>query len=209
MANIRTLERQGSDILVRMDDGTRLTFYTTGSGLWMPRKGSGGGIIVPPDPGNGTFSWPFDPRPIGEGGTVTSEYGPRTGGAGTFHEGIDMAPAAGTPIPSPGAGVVYTNEFTSAYGNVITIFHGQYKGKDLWTRHAHREQLSGPGVGGAIAKGEIIGTVGETGGAFGAHDHMECHVNNPGGGIVNNLSAGADFRTAINPRQFFATDWAN
>lgn len=204
MANIRKLERSGSDILARMDDGTTLTFWSTGGGLWMPRKGSGGGT-TPPDPGGGgTFSWPFDPRPAAEGGTVYSEYGPREGGAGSFHEGIDMSPAAGTPIPNPGAGVVFTNEFTSAYGNVITIYHGQHKGKDIYIRHAHRETLYGLSPEQPVTKGQIIGTVGETGGAFGPHDHMETHVCEPGSGIVNNLSASATFRTAINPRDFFA-----
>ena len=143
------------------------------------------------------FIWPFDPALY-----VTSEYGPRTGGAGTFHEGIDLAPVEGTPIPASGSGVVESNYDHSAFGNLIIIFHGTIQGKDLRTLYAHRQTLAGPSVGGAVAQGEIIGAVGNTGGSLGAHLHFETHVSEVGAGITWNTANNGGYRTAINPRDF-------
>lgn len=143
------------------------------------------------------FIWPFDPAIY-----VSSEYGPRTGGAGSFHEGIDLAPGSGTPIPASGAGTVESNYYHGAFGNLIILFHGEFGGKWLRTLYAHREALSGPGVGGSVSQGQIIGTVGNTGGSQGAHLHWETHVSEIGAGITWNTQNNGGYRTAINPRDF-------
>jgi murein DD-endopeptidase MepM/ murein hydrolase activator NlpD len=146
------------------------------------------------------FIWPFDPAVY-----VTSEYGPRTGGAGTFHEGIDLAPPYGTPMPAAGAGRVERNDVHPAFGNLIILHHGTFGNVDLRTVYAHRVALSGPPVGGAVAQGDIIGEVGNSGASQGAHLHFETHVSPVGGPLVWNTSANATYRTAINPRDFMAT----
>lgn len=146
------------------------------------------------------FIWPFDPEVY-----TSSEYGPRDLGAGSFHEGIDLAPGSGIPIPASGAGIVEANYYHSAFGNLIIIFHGTIDGKDIRTLYAHRENLSGPAVGQPVAQGQIIGTVGNTGGSFGAHLHWETHVSEIGAGITWNTNNNGGYRTAINPRDFMAT----
>ena len=146
------------------------------------------------------FIWPFDPATY-----VTSEYGPRTGGAGTFHEGIDLAPAAGTPIPASGAGTVEANYYHGNFGNLLILFHGTFEGKDLRTLYAHRETLAGLSVGDSVTQSQVIGTVGNTGESFGAHLHFETHVSEVGAGITWNLNNDGGYRTAINPREFMET----
>jgi murein DD-endopeptidase MepM/ murein hydrolase activator NlpD len=151
------------------------------------------------------FVWPFDPAVY-----VSSEYGPRTGGAGSFHEGIDLAPGAGTPIPCSGDGTVESNYYHSAFGNLAIIFHGMFVNPndnfayDLRTLYAHRETLGGLTVGQPVSQGQIIGTVGNTGGSFGAHLHFETHQSNVGAGITWNTNNNGGYRTAINPRDFMA-----
>lgn len=196
MANIRVIERNGSDLFARMDDGTIIQCYGTGGGMWRPRSGSGGG--TDPGGGDGSFMWPLDPA------SVSSEYGPRDGGAGSFHEGIDLAPGYGTTIQCAGDGVVETDSWHSNFGNLLIVFHGTFDGYDWRTLYAHRIN-SGPGVGVTVTKGQDIGQVGDTGFTFGAHLHHETHRSEIGAGITWNLANDGGYRTAINPRDFYAT----
>jgi murein DD-endopeptidase MepM/ murein hydrolase activator NlpD len=85
---------------------------------------------------------------------------------------------------------------------MMIIFHGTHGGKDLRTLYAHRQTLAGPGPGGAVTKGDNIGSVGNTGASFGAHCHFETHECGVGDGITWNLSDNGGYRTAINPRDF-------
>lgn len=147
------------------------------------------------------FIWPFDPEVY----NVSSEYGPRTGGTGSFHEGIDLDPGESVPIPVAGDGVVESNYYHGNFGNLMIVFHGTIDGKDIRTLYAHREALTGPGVGSTVTQGQIIGTVGNTGVSFGAHLHWETHVSEVGAGITWNTNNNGGYRTAINPRDFMAT----
>ena len=144
-----------------------------------------------------SFIWPFDPDQY-----ASSEYGPRTGGTGTFHEGIDLAPAEGTPIPAAGDGIVEANYYHANFGNLIILFHGTYGDVDLRTLYAHRISLGPFAVNDPVTQGQTIGLVGNTGVSFGAHLHWETHVSAIGSGIVWNTNDDSGYRTAINPRDF-------
>lgn len=124
--------------------------------------GSGGG--------GGAFGWPFDPRPISEGGTVTSEYGPRDG---RMHEGIDFGVPEGTPIPASNAGTVIDNGYGSGTGFYVDLDHGS----GIITRSFHMVVQSDLAIGTVVSKGQTIGLVGNTGNSFGAHLHWETIVN--------------------------------
>lgn len=151
------------------------------------------------------FIWPFDPA-IYE----SSPYGPRTGGAGSFHEGIDLAPAYGTDIPMSGDGIVVENYYHSNFGNMILVFHGTFTGvgstipNDLYTLYPHMISASPFGVGATVTQGTTVGQVGTSGLSFGAHLHWETHECAVGGGIVHNLTDDGGYRTAINPYDFMA-----
>lgn len=141
---------------------------------WLGITNTGEVVKVAPGVGGpgGSLSWPFPPS------TVTSEYGPRESpgeGASTFHEGIDFGAANGTPIPAAGSGLVEFAGFDTdgGYGNYVLINHGN----GIKTRSAHMNATPPVSVGSHVARGQIIGAVGNTGTSFGNHLHFEVEVN--------------------------------
>ena len=105
-----------------------------------------------------------------QSGPVSSEFGWRKdpiNGATKFHKGMDIALPKGTDVPAPEGGrVVFAGE-QSGYGKTVVVDHGQ-----MTTRYAH---LSGINVtaGDSVAPGQLLGKVGATGRATGAHLHVE------------------------------------
>ena len=90
-----------------------------------------------------------------------------------FHAGIDFAADTGTPIYATGDGTVIKAEYNSGgYGKRIIIDHGF----GYQTLYAH---MSSFGVleGSEVKRGQIIGTVGNTGASRGPHLHYEVHKN--------------------------------
>jgi murein DD-endopeptidase MepM/ murein hydrolase activator NlpD len=183
------IQDYGDQMLIIMDDGTKFMAVPTVGGLWYIDD-----LYTPPPPppppdppagGGARFQWPFDPRKAPwaggvPGGTVTSEYGPRNG---RVHQGIDMAPGEGTPIPAAAAGrIVYLDAGNGGFGYHARIDHGG----GLTTVYGHMIRGSGmAGNGSQVNKGQHIGRVGNTGNSFGAHLHWETHEgplnwNNPG-----------------------------
>ena len=194
MANLTHIQQYGNQLKAIFDDGTFKLALPTGNDLWLI---SGTGGSNPPDLGSGDFMWPI---PLNY---VTSEYGPRTGGAGTFHEGIDLSTGGGYEIKAAGAGTVEANYFHNNFGNMIIIDHGILSdGERYRTLYAHMVNPSPLAVSSTVAKGDIVGIEGESGGAYGAHLHLEVHK---GATIVWNLYNNGGYRSAINPRDFMTT----
>lgn len=71
------------------------------------------------------------------------------------------------------------------YGNYVIILHGN----NMATLYAHMDSVSVK-MGAAVSKGEIIGTMGNTGNSFGAHLHFEVRRYNssPVSRSLNDLS---------------------
>ncbi len=109
-------------------------------------------------------------KPLFEG-NLGSSFGwridPITGGS-ALHTGLDFQAPEGTPILAAAGGVVVTQEFHSAYGNMIEIDHGN----DLITRYAHASKTH-VRRGDLIKRGQKIAEVGTTGRSTGAHLHFE------------------------------------
>lgn len=190
------IREMGNQLMVIYDNGSKALAYPTTGGLWYV-KNTGGG----PGPGTGSFMWPFDKS------TVSDEYGPRTGGVGTFHEGIDFGVSCDTPIPAIGNGTGSENYYHANFGNLLIIDHGvlpsgTYAGKQCRSLYAHQNAPSPIAVGQSVNKGDIIGHVGDTGASFGCHLHMEVHITNIGDPIVWNTNDDGGYRTAVNPRPF-------
>ncbi len=97
---------------------------------------------------------------------------PRSGGRA--HRGVDMMAATGTPIVAPVSGTV-NHGYDGLGGNNFTM-----TGDNGW--HLYGAHLSGYGQSGRVVAGTVIGYVGETGNAQGAHLHYEIHI---GGTPVN------------------------
>lgn len=124
-----------------------------------------------PSMGTGSLIFPV-------GGELSSYFGPRWG---SFHEGIDIAAPYGTPIMAADSGQVVFRGWSGSYGNMIKIDHG---GGSLVTMYAHLSSFN-VSHGDSVAKGEVIGYVGNTGFSTGPHLHFEVHVD---GDPINPLS---------------------
>jgi murein DD-endopeptidase MepM/ murein hydrolase activator NlpD len=91
-----------------------------------------------------------------------------------MHEGIDLTAPRGTKVYATGNGKVTKAEYTrGGYGNVVEINHGYgYK-----TVYAHLQKIH-VFVGQKIKRGQVIGTVGNTGLSTAPHLHYEVRKNN-------------------------------
>jgi murein DD-endopeptidase MepM/ murein hydrolase activator NlpD len=109
-------------------------------------------------------------------GRVASSFGERQdpiNGEGAFHSGLDIDAPIGTPVRATADGDVTTAAMEGGYGREIVIDHGH----DIMTVYGH---LSAIGVfpGQHVARGQVIGYVGQSGRATGPHLHYEVRVHN-------------------------------
>ncbi|MEZ4255435.1 MAG: M23 family metallopeptidase [Polyangiales bacterium] len=85
------------------------------------------------------------------------------------HEGIDIGASVGTPIRAAADGlVVYSDNQISGYGNFMIVLHKD--GLATYYAHCNANYVV---AGEHVVRGQVIGEVGETGLARGAHLHFE------------------------------------
>jgi murein DD-endopeptidase MepM/ murein hydrolase activator NlpD len=89
-----------------------------------------------------------------------------------LHTGLDFSAETGTPILAAAGGVVTSQEFHPAYGNVVDLDHGN----GLVTRYAHASRVHVK-LGQIVKRGQAIAEVGNTGRSTGAHLHFEVWFN--------------------------------
>ena len=90
------------------------------------------------------------------------------------HRGIDYVAPRGTPILAAGDGKVKIASRTKANGKYIVLQHGQ----QFQTKYLHLSNFArGVKSGARVHQGQVIGYVGSTGWATGAHLHYEFLVN--------------------------------
>jgi len=88
------------------------------------------------------------------------------------HSGIDLAAPTGAPIRAVAEGVVVFADPYAKYGNLIVIDHGS----EITTHYGHCHTIKvEPGA--KVSAGQIIGTIGSTGGSTGPHLHFEVRVS--------------------------------
>lgn len=122
----------------------------------------------------GSFSWPLS-------GHISSYYGWRyIFGSSSFHGGIDIVAAHGTPIAAADGGTVIWSGYKGSYGNLVIIDHGE----GVHSYYAHCSSLM-VSAGSKVYKGQYVGLVGSTGRSTGPHLHFEVRINNS---TVNPLS---------------------
>jgi murein DD-endopeptidase MepM/ murein hydrolase activator NlpD len=88
------------------------------------------------------------------------------------HTGIDIVAALGAAVIATARGRVETVGYHAEYGLTIDINHGY----GVVTRYAHLSKTV-VRVGEIVARGQQIGTVGQSGLAIGPHVHYEVLVN--------------------------------
>ena len=92
-------------------------------------------------------------------------------GRSALHTGLDFQAEPGTPILAASGGVVVTQEYHPAYGNMVEVDHGN----DLVTRYAHASKVWVK-KGDLVRRGQKIAEVGTTGRSTGPHLHFEVMV---------------------------------
>ena len=106
--------------------------------------------------GSGSFGWPV-------GGHLTQQFW-------HGHRAIDVGARAGSPIVSADSGYVIkaSHGWNSGYGSMVMVDHGN----GFVTLYAHMNTIY-VRQGENVAKGEQLGTVGNTGRSTGPHLHFE------------------------------------
>jgi murein DD-endopeptidase MepM/ murein hydrolase activator NlpD len=107
-------------------------------------------------------------------GILGSSFGWRIdplNGRSALHTGLDFPAEPGTAILAAAGGVVVTQEYHSAYGNMVEVDHGN----DLVTRYAHASRVLVK-KGDLVRRGQKIAEVGTTGRSTGPHLHFEVLV---------------------------------
>ena len=111
---------------------------------------------------------------------MSSPFGFRTSptaGASSYHQGVDLAAPANTPVYASRSGIVTTTTYSNAAGYYVTINHGD--GFSSIYMHLNNYVVS---AGQAVSAGQLIGYVGRTGIATGYHLHFGIAYN---GAYVN------------------------
>ena len=106
---------------------------------------------------------------------LTSPFGNRnTGiaGASTYHQGVDLAAPAGTPIYASRGGTVTRATYGGASGYYVSINH--HDGYSSIYMHMTNYVVS---AGQQVAQGQVIGYVGSTGISSGDHLHFGISYN--------------------------------
>ncbi len=120
------------------------------------------------------WTGPFS-LPIGAEYPTTSPFGTRrsynAGPFSDYHAGQDFGAPTGVPVFVPGDGVVLLVEMLTVRGGAVIIDHGG----GVLTGYWHLSEITVQ-VGQAVAQGDVLGLVGNTGLSTGAHLHWELRI---------------------------------
>jgi murein DD-endopeptidase MepM/ murein hydrolase activator NlpD len=113
--------------------------------------------------GHKLVNWPAS-------GPLTDAFGWRIHpvyGTHSFHDGMDISVASGTPLVAAASGTVTMAGRNGGYGLVVRIDHGG----GIETEYAHMSEIT-VAVGHKVGAGEQIGLSGNTGVSTGPHLHF-------------------------------------
>lgn len=184
-------ERHGLSLgeLRKLNPGVNLARLVVGSQLRVAKAAPGALLAIRPTMSGGA-SWPALPSLPGGGlnqfqgylwptkGVFTSGYGWRWG---RMHKGIDIANNVGTPIVAAKDGIVVYSGWSSGYGYLVELTHGD----GTSTRYAHNSRLL-VRKGQIVPQGQTISLMGSTGRSTGPHLHFE--IRRAGGAAVDPMS---------------------
>ena len=132
----------------------------------------------------GRFIMPAQGRISSHFGTIRSYDG---GPYDSFHEGLDIANAIGTPIVAPARGrVVLAEPDLLVRGGAVILDHGLGVHSAFWHQSAVLVR-----VGDIVEQGQIIGRIGRKGMVTGAHLHWDVRIGS----------------TAVQPLEWIERDW--
>ena len=105
-------------------------------------------------------------------GRITSRFGAVESIRDHTHKGIDIAATRGTPILATASGTVTFAGWSSGYGYLVKIGHGN--GVETYYGHCSKLYVS---AGDTVEAGEQIAAVGSTGNSTGNHLHFEIRLD--------------------------------
>ena len=105
-------------------------------------------------------------------GRITSRFGAVESIRDHTHKGIDIAATRGTPILATASGTVTFAGWSSGYGYLVKINHGN--GVETYYGHCSKLYIS---AGDTVEAGEQIAAVGSTGNSTGNHLHFEIRLD--------------------------------
>ena len=133
---------------------------------------------------NGRFIMPAEGRISSHFGTLRSYDG---GPYDSFHEGVDIANATGTPIVAPARGrVVLAEPDLVVRGGAVILDHGLGVHSGFWHQSAVLVR-----VGDIVEQGQIIGRIGAKGMVTGPHLHWDVRIGS----------------TNVDPREWVERQW--
>lgn len=107
---------------------------------------------------------------------ITSEFNPARRhpitGRIQAHTGVDFKAAYGAPVHSTGKGTVTFAGWQSGYGRIVIVAHDN----GYETRYAHLSAIDVE-AGQAVARGAVVGKVGNSGASTGTHLHFEVRIH--------------------------------
>ncbi len=132
--------------------------------------------------------------PLGVPSAISSIFGwrehPLTGDR-SFHSGVDLAAATGTPVLAAYSGQVEIADSVGGYGLTVVLNHNSAQ----QTLYGHMSEIFvRPGQW--VERGSVIGRVGNTGNSTGPHLHFETRQLTPNGWVATN--PGAQLQYALN-----------
>ena len=157
LQRIKTLEAKREQIKNRLQ---RIAERQNGPGITVNNSG-------------GWLSYPVS-NPI-----ITSPYGMRMHPilhVWKLHDGTDFGVDCGTPVYAAASGTVISAYYDDAYGNRLTINHGNVNGVALATSYNHLTSFAAS-VGEHVKRGELIAYSGTTGWSTGCHLHFMVYEN--------------------------------
>ena len=162
------LEREAQEAAQRSGrtrpNGATQRSGSTDSGATRPRPSAEPEVSSIPSSGGGGAVSPVP-------GAVIGSYFGQYGVWSRYHTGLDFRAAYGTPIRAVKAGVVlFAGNSGNWAGNHVAVRHGDGK----TTMSSHMSSMS-VRSGQMVQAGQVIGYVGQTGRAFGAHLHFELY----------------------------------
>ncbi len=95
----------------------------------------------------------------------TSPFGPRNG---KIHKGIDLASSLNTPVLATADATVFFSGVQNGFGNIVILDHGN--GYKTYYAHLNRTRVT---TGQTVARGDLIGDMGNSGRSTGVHVHYE------------------------------------
>lgn len=119
---------------------------------------------APADQGSGEFGWPLR-------GRLISGYGLKPDGQ--KNEGLNIAAPMGTSVFASRAGTVaYAGNELRGFGSMVLVRHTG----GMFSVYAHLDQIS-VSKGATVTKGQVVGTVGQSGGMTEPQLHFEIRQN--------------------------------